>query len=627
MADRVGQHLGSYRLMRLLGRGSYSEVYLAEHLLLKTQVAIKVLNTRLTNDGLLRFCGEAQQIANLNHPHIARVLDFAIDHITPYLVIEYAPNGALRRRHPEGAPVPPTIVCAYVKQIASALQYAHDHKLIHRDIKPENLLLGRKNEVLLTDFGLAVVAHTTQSQQLEEALGTLSYMAPEQIEGKPRTASDQYALAVVVYEWLTGQRPFRGSAMEVAAQHIMAPPPPLQRWIPHLGPAIEQIVQKALAKQPKDRFPTIQDFAAALEGASQVRPIGPQRTATRPPFPTTPFPTHSAPVPSFTRPQALTNTSPLPAITRSQVLANSAPMPAVVLPQPPSRQHARLTYRGHAAGVSTVAWSPDGTQIASGNRDVQLWDATTGDQRLSYQDPGAPILCIAWAPKGTLLVYGTLLGVAQVCHATAGGDPVFSYRQHAGPVAALSWATDGMRIASGSSDGTVHLWETGSGSQLLIYRQHSSWVTAVAWAPNSRAVASGSDDKTVHVWETSNGSQVCVYRGHNQLVTSVCWAPSGDRIVSASSTAQTWEVAGGKPLLTYARHSGWVRSVAWSPDGNHIASGSDDGTVHIWDATTGETLLIYRGHSAPVFAVAWSPDGTRIASGSDDQTVQVWDIR
>ncbi len=612
MADRVGQHLGNYRLTRLLGRGGYSEVYLAEHLLLKSQVAIKVLGLRLTNDGLLHFCGEAQQIASLEHPHIARVRDFAIDQTTPYLVIDYAPNGALRRRHPEGTQVPPTLVVAYVKQIASALHYAHEQKLIHRDIKPENLLLGSKNEVLLTDFSLTVAAHTSQPQQQREVPSTLSYMAPEQIEGRPHMTSDQYALAVVVYEWLTGTRPFRGSATEVAAQHKMAPPPSLQRWTPHLGPHVELVVQKALAKQPKDRFPNAQEFAAALEEAGQTRSIRSQRTGPL-------FPPASAPF--------LTDSAPLPTVARPQPSANSAPMSAVPRPQPLTRQQALVNYRGHVAGISTVAWSPDGTQIASGNRDVQIWDATTGAQRLSYQDSGAPILSIAWAPNGAWLVYGTLLGMAQVCHATAGGDPVFSYRQHAGPVAALSWASDGMRIASGSSDGTVHIWETGSGSQLLVYRSHSSWVTAVAWAPNSRAVASGSDDKTVHVWETSKGSQISLYRGHSQLVTSVCWAPAADRIVSASNAVHVWEVASGKQLLTYSRHSGWVRSVAWSPDGAYIASGGDDATVHVWDASTGETLLIYRGHSAPVFSVAWSPDGTRIASGSDDKTVQVWTIR
>ena len=600
MADRVGQHLGSYCLTRLLGRGGFSEVYLAEHLLLKTQVAIKVLGMRLTSEGLMRFCSEAQHIASLEHPHIVRVLDFAIDQTTPYLVIEYAPNGTLRQRHPEGTKVPPVLVIAYVKQIASALQYAHDHKLIHRDIKPENLLLGRQNEVLLTDFGLAVTAHTTFSQQMQEALGTLSYMAPEQIEGKPRVASDQYSLAVVVYEWLTGQRPFRGSAMEVAAQHIIAAPPSLQQWIPHLGSSIEQVVQKALAKNAKVRFPTIQDFALALEAANQFRASRPQQTGPLLPFPQAPLPSTSS------------NSIPLPAITRPQALI---------------RQHARMIYRGHTTGASAVAWSADGTQIASGNRDVQIWDAITGEKQLSYQDPGAPILSIAWSPNGRLLAYGTLLGMAQVCHTSGGSDPIFSYRQHVGPVAALSWAADGTRIVSGSSDGTVQVWEPRSGSQLLIYSKHTSWVTTVAWAPNGRAVASGGDDKTVHVWEASKGSQVCVYRGHNHLVTSVAWAPACDRIASASSAVHVWEAASGNRLLTYTGHSGWVRSVAWSPDGAYIASGSDDASVQVWDATSGETMLIYRGHSAPIFAVAWSPDGARIASGSDDKTVQVWDSK
>src|SRR5437899_10154128 len=116
--------------------------------------------------------------------------------------MDYAPNDTLRHRHPRGTRLPSAVFLPYVKQVASALQYAHDQKLIHRDIKPENMLLGRNNEVLLSDFGIAIMIQSSRSQHLQDTAGTIAYMAPEQLRGKPSPASDQYALGIAVYDWL-----------------------------------------------------------------------------------------------------------------------------------------------------------------------------------------------------------------------------------------------------------------------------------------------------------------------------------------------------------------------------------------------------------------------------------------
>lgn len=142
MADRIGQQLGNYRILRGIGHGGFADVYLGEHVYLKTQVAVKILQMRLTNEDVEGFLKEARTIAHLVHPHIVRVMDFGIEGETPFLVMDYAAHGTLRQRHPKGTRVPPPIVASYVKQIAAALQHAHDEKLIHRDVKPENLLLG-----------------------------------------------------------------------------------------------------------------------------------------------------------------------------------------------------------------------------------------------------------------------------------------------------------------------------------------------------------------------------------------------------------------------------------------------------------------------------------------------------
>ena len=270
MADRTGQQLGNYRVIRPIGRGGFAEVYLGEHIFLKTQVAIKVLQTKVANDEDLEgFLKEAQTIAHLVHPQIVRVMDFGVDAETPFLVMDYAPNGTLRQRYPKGTVLPLITIVSYVKQAAAGLQYAHDQKLVHRDIKPENILAGRNNEVLLSDFGIALIAQSSRYQGTQDVVGTVAYMSPEQIQGKPRPASDQYSLAVVVYEWLSGDRPFHGSFTELCTQHMFAAPPPLRERVPTIPPDVEHVVTTALAKAPRQRFMSVQAFANALEQASQ----------------------------------------------------------------------------------------------------------------------------------------------------------------------------------------------------------------------------------------------------------------------------------------------------------------------------------------------------------------------
>jgi eukaryotic-like serine/threonine-protein kinase len=277
-----GRRVGGYRLLSLLGRGGFGDVYLGEQVHDHSQVAVKILQTRLTHSKDIKdFINEARMF-RLQHPHIIPLLDFGVDHDDiPFLVMAYAAHGNLRQRYERGIRLSPHLVAYYVSQIASALQYAHDRHVIHCDVKPENMLLSADDRMMLTDFGIASVVHSTQSfsNDKKNVGGTVHYMAPEQLQGKPCPASDQYALGIVAYEWLCGQRPFDGNYLEISIQHITASPPSLCNQVPRLTPEIEAIILKALAKDPNQRFPTIQDFADALQHACQMLPSSP--TATR----------------------------------------------------------------------------------------------------------------------------------------------------------------------------------------------------------------------------------------------------------------------------------------------------------------------------------------------------------
>src|SRR6266700_2251936 len=273
MIDRVGHQLGNYRLLRLLGRGGFADIYLGEHVYLKSLAALKILRLSLTDEERTAFLKEGQTLTQLAHPNIVRVLDFAVEDDQPYLVMDYAPNGSLRELYPSGSRLPLDSIIVYVSQVAAALQFAHDKGFVHRDVKPENMLLGTRSEVLLSDFGISVFASRTEPLYStnhigQSVAGTSRYMAPEQLQGHPQPASDQYALGVVVYEWLCGTSPFLGTLIEVAMQHLTMPPPPLHEQLPDLAPAIEEVVLRALAKEPEQRFTRVQDFAAALQDAS-----------------------------------------------------------------------------------------------------------------------------------------------------------------------------------------------------------------------------------------------------------------------------------------------------------------------------------------------------------------------
>ena len=341
MPDRIGQQLANYRLISILGQGGFADVYLGEHIYLNTLAAIKVLQMRLTDEDKQSFLEEARTIAHLKHPSVVRILEYDVVDGIPFLVMEYAPNGTLRQCHPKGTVIPPANIVTYVRQVAAALQYAHDRKLIHRDVKPENMLLSNKNAVLLSDFGLAVIVQSSRDR-LQTVAGTVTYMAPEQLQGRASPASDQYALAAVVYEWLSGERLFSGSFIEVATQHVLVPPPSLCDKLPELPTAIDHVIQKALAKNPEQRFASVLEFARALEQVCQVE-------------------------------------------VAKQNKSGSGPLGKLF-----------TCYRKHTAAVLNVAWSPDGKKIASSSADktVHIWNATSKNPVLIYRNHNKPVTAV-----------------------------------------------------------------------------------------------------------------------------------------------------------------------------------------------------------------------------------------
>ncbi len=602
MVERIEQNIGRYSLVRLLGQGNFADVYLGVDSSLQ-QVAVKVLLTEMTRSQVEQFLAQAEIVARLDHPHIVRVMEYGVEDNYPFLVMQYAPHGSLRRRHPHGTRLPITTIVSYVKQIAEALQYIHDRNLIHRDIKPHNMLFGPGYEVMLSDFGIAVVAQSMgyRVQKVREFEGTILYAAPEQVRGRPRIASDQYALGVVVYEWLCGNWPFHGTVEEIASQHTLAAPPSLCEQVPTISPVVETVVFKAMAKEPDERFESVQEFAKALERASRL-----EQSATKS-GPLTPY-----------------DLKPLSFLPLSTSHSEEKPAPA---------EGTLLTYTGHSDRIYTLLWSPDGQRIASSSLDesVQVWDAMTGINILTYRGQSLQAPAIAWSPDSKFIASssGLLSESIQVWDAATGRSSNEHTRcdGHSERVLAIAWSPDGRYIASASEDATVRVWNVVAGRSIYTYRGHTLPATAVAWSPDEQRIASSSEDKTVHVWNASSGGNILAYYAHRDKVNALAWSHGGTHIATASDdgTVQVWDAATGRRSYSYTGHVGGVTAAAWSPDGIRVASGGLDETVQVWNAITGSTISTYRGHTDWVGAVAWSPDGRYIASGSWDKTVRVWE--
>jgi predicted Ser/Thr protein kinase len=260
--DLNGKQLGDFRLLRRLGQGGMGQVYLAEQISLKRKVAIKIMRTDLpvTAASFERFRAEAEAVARITHANIVQVYSFAEEDGLHYMALEYVEGRNLREYLDKKGPPDLPIALSIMRQVAAALQRAGELGVIHRDIKPENILLTRRGEVKVTDFGLSRCfvdepgrPHLTQSGI---AMGTPLYMSPEQIQGEaldPRT--DIYSFGVTCYQMLAGQLPFRGqNPFELAMQHVQQEPEPLTQLRPDLPAELCAMVHRMMAKTPGQRY-------------------------------------------------------------------------------------------------------------------------------------------------------------------------------------------------------------------------------------------------------------------------------------------------------------------------------------------------------------------------------------
>ncbi len=276
-APLQGQTLGKYRVLEALGRGGMAQVYKAYHPQLDRYVAIKVLRGDLAEEEefLLRFRREAQAVAALRHANIVQVFDFDAQDDVYYMIMELLEGDTLKARlndyRVRGELMPLGEVVRVMLDALDGLAHAHGEGMIHRDIKPANLMLTRRGQAVITDFGIAQIIGGTRHTASGALMGTLNYIAPEQgLEGKSDARSDIYSLGIVLYEMLTGHTPFDADTpLAILMKHLNDPLPLPRQIAPAIPEQFERIIFKALAKRPEDRYQTAIEMAQALRQAAQ----------------------------------------------------------------------------------------------------------------------------------------------------------------------------------------------------------------------------------------------------------------------------------------------------------------------------------------------------------------------
>jgi WD40 repeat protein/tRNA A-37 threonylcarbamoyl transferase component Bud32 len=650
---RMPRFLEGYEVLDELARGGMGVVYRARQVHLGRMVALKIIRdpSIASLSDLKRFRSEAEAVARLEHPNIVPIYEVGQANDLPYFSMRLIEGGNLDR-HLVRLKKEPAASAAIMAKVARAVHYAHQRAILHRDLKPSNVLLDHDDEPFVVDFGLAKHiaddALATESPTLTGAvMGTPAYMPPEQARGDTKvltTAADIYSLGATFFEMLTGRAPFVGDSAAVILRGVLEQEPPRPRQLnPELDRDLETICLKCLQKDPSRRYGTAAELADDLDRWSEGRPI-----TARPVSTTERVVKWARRRPALTALLLITHLALLGLVIGGVYFTRNlqrALTDANLGRYATDMNLARFAWDGHevyrARDLLETYRDPEhGLDRIRGFEWFYLW-------RLCDRDPVAlagharPITAVAYSPDGTWLASSSLDGTARVW------DPERRTTErvlqgHTAGVTCLAYLDGGKRLATGSLDRTVRVWDVSTG-RVIHSLPHPRVVRGLAVSPDGASLAVYTDaEDRIFVWDLATGqSRFVLARNEAPPQTSpsaispaasVAYGPDGTRLYSSDFArygVTVWDLATRAPV-GHVPVEELITSLSVSADGKKLATMSSTQKVQIWDLATNRAGAIQPGFtyaSGAIERLAFAPDGLLLAlTATYADASQIWDM-